>query len=190
MRIIIGISGASGVIMGYYMLKALQQQKDIESHLVITQGAIKNFAMETDMEIEDVIHNADFNYSDDNLAAAISSGSFPTDGMIVVPCSMKTLSGIVNSYDANLLVRAADVCLKEGRKVVLLPREMPFNRSHLRNMQIACEDGCIIIPPMLTFYNNAITLEQQINHIIGKVLMQFGLKHNKFIPWEGKEMEG
>lgn len=188
MRIIIGISGASGVVMGYCMLKALKQQQNVETHLVITEGAIKNFAIETNMNVEDVTCEADYHYSDRNLAAPISSGSFRTDGMIVVPCSMKSLSGIVNSYDANLLVRAADVCLKEGRKVVLLPREMPLNRSHLRNLQTAAEDGCVIIPPMLTFYNNAVTLEQQINHIIGKVLGQFGLLHQQFIAWEGKKI--
>lgn len=188
MRIIVGISGASGVVMGYYFLKALHQHENIETHLVITDGAIKNFEMETDIDVKNVICEADFNYQDNNLAAAISSGSFKTDGMIVAPCSMKTLSGIVHSYDNNLLVRAADVCLKEGRKVVLLPREMPLNRSHLRNLQTAAEDGCVIIPPMLTFYNKAETLEEQVNHIIGKVLSQFNLLHQKFIPWQGKKI--
>lgn len=187
MRLIVGISGASGVALGYYLLKALRRQENVETHLVITAGAIKNFAHETTLDVAAVRAEADVCYSDSNLAAAISSGSFVTDGMIVAPCSMKTLSGIVNSYDANLLVRAADVCLKEGRKVVLLPREMPLNRSHLRNLSRAAEDGCVIIPPMLTFYNNAQHLDEQVNHVIGKVLMQFGMKHAQFIPWQGAE---
>ena len=121
------------------------------------------------------------------MAASISSGSFVTDGMIVVPCSMKTLSAIAAGYSANLVVRAADVCLKENRRVVLVPREMPFGKIHLRNMQTASDLGCTIIAPVLTFYNNPQTLEDQMNHIIGKILMQFGLAHKKFSALTGDE---
>ena len=133
MRIIVGISGASGVVMGYEMLKALRMQEDCEIHLVITQGAIENFKYETDMEIKEVMKLADYCYDDKNMAASISSGSFRTDGMIVIPCSMKTVSAIANGYGANLLVRAVDVCIKESRRVVLVPREMPLSRIHLDN---------------------------------------------------------
>lgn len=185
MRLIVGISGASGVLMGYRMLQALRLQPDCEIHLVITEGAIENFSHETDLNIEDVVKLADYSYSNKNLAASISSGSFVTDGMMVVPCSMKTLSGIANGYADNLLIRAADVCLKEGRKVVLVPREMPLGRVHLHNMQLAAEYGCSIVPPMLTFYNHSDSLEAQIQHVLGKVLMQFGLQHQKFVPWQG-----
>jgi len=187
MRIIVGISGASGVILGYRLMKALKQHKDCEIHLVLTDGAKKNFELETDLSIEQVMELADHCHDDKNMAASISSGSFVTDGMIVVPCSMKTLSAISTGYAANLLVRAVDVCLKENRKVVLVPREMPFGKVHLNNMKTASELGCTIVAPVLTFYNNPQSLDDQINHVIGKILMQFGLEHKKFAPWSGEE---
>ncbi len=185
MRLIVGISGASGVIMGYALLRELKQHPDIETHLVISEGATRNFAEETDISRADAEILADVVYDNQNMAAKISSGSFVTDGMAVVPCSMRTLSGIAHGYAENLLIRAADVCLKEGRKVVLVPREMPLSPLHLRNMQLAAEYGCRIVPPMLTFYNNARTLEEQVHHVLGKVLMQFGLEHKRFVPWRG-----
>ena len=185
MRLIVGVSGASGVLLGYRMLQALRQQPDCEVHLVMTEGAIENMRLETDLTPDDFSALADYTHSNKNLAATISSGSFVTDGMMVVPCSMKTLSGIANGYAANLLMRAADVCLKEGRRVVLVPREMPLGKIHLRNLQLAAESGCAIVPPMLTFYNHAGTLEEQMQHVIGKVLMQFGIAHQKFVPWQG-----
>ena len=186
MRIIVGISGASGVVMGYEMLKALRMQEECEIHLVITQGARENFKYETDMDIREVTELADYCHDDKNMAASISSGSFRTDGMIVIPCSMKTVSAIANGYGANLLVRAVDVCLKESRRVVLVPREMPLSRIHLDNLKKAADYGCILLPPMLTFYNHPTTVKEQVDHIVGKVLMQFGMKHKAFIPWEGK----
>lgn len=187
MRLIIGISGASGVVLGYHMLKALKAYPEVETHLVISEGAKVTFNLETDLKIEDIEKLADVVHSNKNLAAAISSGSFKTDGMIVIPCSMKTLAGIASGYAENLLIRAVDVCLKENRKVVLVPREMPLGKLHIRNLKEVSDLGCIIVPPMLTFYNNPQTIEEQINHIIGKVLMQFGLDHKKFIAWEGNE---
>ena len=173
MRLVIGISGASGVWLGYKLLQILKSYTDIETHLVITEGAIKNFALETTLDIAEVLKLADF--------------SFTTDGMVIVPCSMKTLAGIVHGYAENLLLRSADVCLKEHRKVVLVPREMPLGKIHLQNLVKAAELNCVIIPPLLTFYNQDITVEQQINHILGKILMQFGLNYEKFIPWKGCE---
>jgi len=187
MRLIIGISGASGVILGYYMMKALKEYPECETHLVISEGAKENFKIETDLKIEDIEYMADYIYSNENLAATISSGSFKTDGMIVIPCSMKTLAGISTGFAENLLLRAVDVCLKENRKVVLVPREMPFGKVHIRNMKEASDLGCVIIPPLLTFYNNSHTIEEQINHIIGKIFMQFGLEYRAFIAWAGIE---
>lgn len=187
MKLIIGISGASGVVLGYHMLKALKAYPECETHLVISEGARVTFGLETDMKVEDVEKMADVVHSNKNLAAAISSGSFKTDGMIVIPCSMKTLAGIATGYTDNLLIRAADVCLKENRKVVLVPREMPLGKLHIKNLKEVSDLGCVIIPPMLTFYNNSLTIEEQINHIIGKILMQFGLDHKKFRAWEGCE---
>lgn len=187
MRIIVGVSGASGVIMGYYLLGALRQIPDCEIHLVVTEGAKKTWELEADIPYEELEALADVVHSDKNLAASISSGSFVTDGMIVAPCSMKTLSAIATGYAGNLLVRAADVCLKEGRKVVLVPREMPLGKVHLRNMKEAADIGCTIVPPMLTLYNMPDSLSDQINHIVGKILMQFGFHHKSFVAWEGIE---
>jgi len=187
MRIIVGISGASGAVLGAEMLKALRCQPDCEIHLVISDGARKTLSAETDLEIEDLVKLADFYHSDKNMAASISSGSFKTDGMVIIPCSMKTLSAIAHGYADNLLVRAADVCLKENRRVVLVPRETPFSKIHLKNLVEAADCGCTILPPVLTFYNHPRTIQDQINHIIGKVLMQFGLDHQKFKPWQGGE---
>jgi len=181
MRLIVGISGASGVIMGYQMLKALKQLPDMEVHLIITEGAVKNFECETNIEISRLAELADFTHSNKNLAASISSGSFVTDGMIIIPASMKTVAGIASGFAENLLLRAADVCLKENRKVVLVPRELPLSRIHLRNIKECADNGCAIVPPMLTFYNGSNSLEQQIDHIIGKILMQFGIEYQKFV---------
>ena len=127
---------------------------------------------------------ADAVYDPGDMAAAISSGSFVTDGMIVLPCSMKTLAGVVSGYTDNLLLRAADVCLKEGRRVVLCPREMPLGRVHLRNLLSASELGCVIVPPILTFYNAPQTLDDQIRHVVGKALLPFGIETDGFVPWK------
>ena len=189
MRIIVGVSGASGVVMAYYLVAALKQHEGCEVHLIVTEGAKKTWSLECDRQLDELYALADVVHSDSNLAACISSGSYKTDGMIVIPCSMKSLAGITAGYAQNLLVRAVDVCLKEERKVVLVPREMPFGKVHLRNMQEAADLGCTIVPPMLTFYNGPTTLEDQINHVVGKVLRFFGLEHDKFVAWEGVETE-
>lgn len=186
MRIIVGISGASGVILGFHMLKALKEYPGIETHLIITEGAKITFNYETNIKIEELEKLADYVYNNNNLDASISSGSFKTDGIIIVPCSMKTLSGIASGYAENLLNRAVDVCLKENRRVVLVPREMPLSKIHLKNMKEACDLGCTIVPPMLTFYNNPQTIEDQINHIVGKILMQYEINYNKFNCWCGQ----
>ncbi len=185
MRIIVGISGASGVILGYHMLLALKNIPDCETHLVVTEGAIRNFSCETNIPVQDVYQLADVIHDDKNMAANISSGSFVTAGMIVIPASMKTVSSMATGYAGNLLVRAADVCIKESRKLVIVPREMPLSVIHLKNLKTLAKAGCTIIPPMLTFYNEATTVELQIQHIIGKVLAQFHLEYQKFVPWEG-----
>lgn len=185
MRLIVGISGASGVILGYHLLKALRSFPECEIHLLITEGAKLTFQLESQLNISEVEALADYVHDNGNMGANISSGSFKTDGIIVIPCSMKTLSGIATGYADNLLLRSVDVCLKENRRVVLVPREMPFGKVHIRNMNEASDLGCTIIPPVLTFYNSPQTLEDQINHIIGKILMQFGLEHRNFIPWTG-----
>ncbi|MCR5756531.1 MAG: UbiX family flavin prenyltransferase [Selenomonas sp.] len=187
MRIIIGISGASGVIMGYELLKVLKNFDNVETHLVITEGAAENFRCETNLTLAEVKALSDVVHDNRNMAAAISSGSFVTDGMIILPCSMKTVAGIAAGFAENLLLRAADVCLKENRRVVIVPREMPLSRIHLRNIKEIADYGCVVIPPMLTFYNGADTVEKQIQHIIGKILRQFGLEYKAFVPWQIQE---
>ena len=186
-KLIVGITGASGAQLGYRFLQVLHAQPDVEVHLVISEGAKRVIEAEMHEKAERFYELADHVYSDSDLAACISSGSFRTDGMIIVPCSMKTLAALAVGYDSNLVVRAADVCLKEGRKVVLLPREMPFGRSHLKNMMTLSEYGCVIVPPVLTFYQDLPTLEQQMDHVIGKVCMQFQISYEKFTPWTGSK---
>lgn len=185
MRIIVAVTGATGVEMSYYLLSALKSVDGCEVHLIMSEGAKVTWKLESDIPIEKMYELADAVYDERNQAAAISSGSYVTDGMIVMPCSMKSLAGIAAGYAENLVVRAADVCMKEGRKVVLVPREMPFSRLHLRNLKEAADLGCVIVPPMLTFYNGPKTVEDQINHIVGKVLMQFGITYDKFRAWTG-----
>lgn len=186
-KIIVGITGATGVQLGIAMLRALADVEGVETHLVMSEGAKLVLERECSQTFDEVAAFADVVYSNSDLAAPISSGSFKTDGMIVAPCSMKSLSAIANAYDDDLVVRAADVCMKEGRRVVLLPREMPMNRAHCRNLLRCAEDGYVILPPMLTFYNGCETIEQQVDHIVGKVLMQFGIEYGPFRPWEGGE---
>ena len=187
-RLIVGISGASGVILGYRLARALKLQ-DVELHMVITEAARRTWELETELPFSELTEQADVLYDIHDLAAAISSGSYRTDGMIILPCSMKTLAGVVTGYTDNLLLRAADVCMKEGRKLVLCPREMPFGKLHLRNLCTAAELGCCIIPPMLSFYSGQSTMEQQMDHVIGKILMQFDLEYEAFRPWKGEEEE-
>lgn len=187
-RLILGISGASGVILGYYMAKAIKAQ-GIELHLVVSDAAKLTWEAEMKLPFSELLQLADIVYDYRDMGAKISSGSFRTMGMVVVPCSMKTLAGIVTGYTDNLLLRAADVCMKEGRKVVLCPREMPLGKLHLRNLNMAADLGCTIVPPMLSFYGGQSTVEEQIEHIIGKILMQFDLEYDRFRVWEGMDFE-
>lgn len=187
MRITVAVSGATGVEMSYYLLKALKSVEGCEIHLIVSKGARITWKLESEIPLEKLEALADEIHDEHNMAACVSSGSFVTDGMIVMPCSMKTLAGIAAGYAENLIVRAADVCLKEGRKVVLVPREMPFGKVHLRNLKEAADLGCVIVPPVLTFYNGPKTIADQINHIVGKILMQFGITYDKFVPWTGVE---
>ena len=185
MKIIVAVTGATGVEMSYYLVKALKSVEECEVHLIVSKSAEITWLLESNIDINELYNAADYVHDDQNMAACISSGSYMTDGMIVMPCSMKTLAGIAAGYASNLVVRAADVCLKEGRKVVLVPREMPLGKIHIRNLKEASDMGCVMVPPMLTFYNGPKTLEDQINHIVGKILMQFGITYDKFVPWTG-----
>ena len=186
MRIIVGVTGATGVEMSYYLMQALKSVEGCKIHLVLSSGAKATWELESEIRMEKLLALADVVHDERNMAASISSGSFVTEGMIVMPCSMKTLAGIAAGYADTLIIRAADICLKEGRKVILVPREMPLNRIQLRNMKEAADAGCTIVPPVLTFYNGPKTIDDQINHIVGKILAQFGISYDKFVPWKGK----
>lgn len=188
-KIIVGITGASGVILGYKLLEALHDTGMVETYLVVSKNAENILQEEAGCSFQILKELADVTYDPDDLAASISSGSFRTDGMVIVPCSMKTLSAVANAYDDNLIVRAADVCLKENRRVVLVPREMPLNRIHLKNMKECADAGYVIMPPVFSFYNHPVTMEEQIQHFVGKIMMQFDLTYDKFHPWNGPEKQ-
>ncbi len=185
MRLIVGISGASGVIYGIRMLEVLKEQPDVETHLVISNGGKLNIAIETDWAVKDVEALADEVHSDQNLAASIASGSFKTGGMVVAPCSMKTLSGIVHSYADNLVARAADVVMKENRPLVLMPRETPLHAGHCRMLHEAALMGITIAPPMPAFYNEPQSIDDLINHNVGRVLDLFDIDSSIVKRWAG-----
>jgi 4-hydroxy-3-polyprenylbenzoate decarboxylase len=181
-RIIIAISGASGVIYGIELLKELAN-RDIEIHLVISDSGKKNITIETEYSVADVESIADKVYDNADLSAPLASGSFLTEGMVVAPCTIKTLSGIANSYSDNLIVRAADVVLKEKRKLVLLVRETPLHKGHLQIMATAADLGAHILPPIPSFYNHPKTIEDIIHQTIGKVFDYLGVEHDLYRRW-------
>jgi len=184
-RLIIGISGASGVIYGIRLLETLAQDKSIETHLVLSPAAKATIAQETSWKVSDVEALADVLHTPGNIGASIASGSFEALGMIVAPCSIKSLSAIANSYDADLLTRAADVQLKEGRPVLLLVRETPLHLGHLRLMVQAAENGAIIMPPAPAFYGNPQTIDDLVNGTVGRALARIGIKNELYSQWLG-----
>jgi 4-hydroxy-3-polyprenylbenzoate decarboxylase len=185
MRLIIGISGSSGAIYGIRLLEMLREVPDVETHLVMSRYGRLNIELETDYKINEVEDLANVVHNERNQAASISSGSFGVDGMIVAPCSMKTLSAIANSYADGLLVRAADVCLKEHKKLVLMPRESPLHTGHCKLLYEVSKLGAIIAPPMPAFYNKPKTLDDLVNHSVGRVLDLFGLETDQVKRWSG-----
>ncbi len=186
-RLIVGITGASGVIYGVRMLEVLRN-RDIETHLIISDAGKLNIQIETDYKVEDVLSMADATYDIRQIAASVASGSFLTMGMVVAPCTVKTLSGIANSYTENLLIRAADVQLKEKRKLVLLFRETPLHTGHLRLLIQTAEMGAHILPPLPAFYHRPKTIDDIINQSVGKVLDYIGIEHDLFKRWDNSEL--
>jgi len=184
-RLIVGISGASGVIYGIRMLEVLKAMGGVETHLVMSRYARLNIEIETTWQPQEVEALADVVHSQNNQAAVISSGSFKTDGMVIAPCSMNTLSGIVNSAANSLLVRAADVVLKEQRRLVLMPREAPLHVGHCKLLYEAAQLGAVIAPPMPAFYSQPQTINDLINHSVGRVLDLFGLDAGILKRWAG-----
>jgi len=186
--LVVAITGATGVIYGVELLRVLRKLGQ-ESHLIVSEAAGMNLAIETRTTLEEVRALADVVYSNKDVGAAPASGSFRTRGMIVAPCSIKTLSGIANSYTSNLVVRAADVALKERRKLVLMVRETPLHKGHLELMARAADYGAVILPPMPAFYHQPRTVLDIIHQSIGKALDQFGIEHALFRRWTGHGLE-
>ena len=186
-RLIVGLSGASGVIYGIRLLEVLQSVAEVETHLIISRAARRTIPLETDYSVAQVKTLADKLYKFDDLAAAISSGSYKTMGMVVIPCSIKTLSGIANCYSDNLILRAADVVLKDRRKLVLVLRETPLHLGHVRLMAQAIEMGAIIMPPMPAFYHRPQTVDDIINQSVNRVLdlLEIELNQDLFDRWQG-----
>jgi 4-hydroxy-3-polyprenylbenzoate decarboxylase len=186
-RLIIAITGASGAIYGIRALQALQSADEIETHLVISPSAQYTIAEETDMPIDEINGLAGQVYNFKDIGASLSSGSYPTLGMLIAPCSVKTLSGIANCYDDNLIVRAADVCLKERRKVVALLRETPLHLGHLKIMEQATLNGVIVMPPVPAFYHRPTTIDGIINQTVGRALDLFDLDVDLVERWKEGE---
>lgn len=186
MKLVVGISGATGAIYGIRVLQVLKACR-VETHLVMTDSAKRTIDTETGFAVKAVEKLADYVHDNRDIGASISSGSFKTDGMIIAPCAIKSLSALANSYNDSLLIRAADVMLKEKRKLVVLPRETPLHIGHLKLMVTVAEMGAVILPPMPAFYTLPKTLDDIINQTVGKALDQFDIEHHLFKRWEGGE---
>ena len=187
MILIVGITGASGVIYGIRLLEVLSKIEGVETHLVISKAGERNIKYETNWEIEQVKGLADYSYDVSDIGARLASGSFKREGMIIAPCTIKTMSALANSYTEGLLCRAGDVTLKERKKLVLLVRETPLHLGHLKNMERLAEIGAIIMPPVPAFYHRPVTIDDIIDQTIGKTLDLFNIQHNLFQRWNGTQ---
>lgn len=184
-RLIIAITGATGVIYGIRLLQVLRDIADVETHLLISEAGVLNLHQELDMKRKDVEALADVVHNVRDVGAAIASGSFQSDGMIIAPCSMKTLAAVAHGFSDNLISRAADVVLKERRRLVLMVRETPFNLAHLRNMTAVTEMGGIIFPPLPGFYHRPASIAEMVDHTVGRVLDLFDIPHELTPRWNG-----
>ncbi len=183
-RLIVGISGASGAILAIRALEVLREKK-IETHLIISPAAKLTISQETDWKIGDVAALADVVYQHQDIGASIASGSFESIGMLVLPCSVKTLSSIANAYNENLLTRAADVTLKEGRPLLLALRETPLHRGHIRLMELAAQAGAILFPPMPMFYTKPKSIADMVDDLVGRILSRMGVANELYDEWTG-----
>ena len=185
-RIVVGISGASGAVIGVRLLAALGRLGTHETHLIVSSSGAVTAAQELGLTRGDIDKLADVVHNVRDIGAAVASGSFLSDGMVIAPCSMKTLAGVANGFADNLLTRAADVMLKERRRLVLVARETPLNLAHLRNMTLATEMGAIVMPPVPAFYAHPKTLEEVVDHTVGRILDLFGIEHGEIAQrWSG-----
>ncbi|MFC1872986.1 UbiX family flavin prenyltransferase [Chloroflexota bacterium] len=185
MRLILGITGTTGVIYGIRLLEVLSGLKNVETHLIISRSGELNIGYETTRKVAEIKAMASYVYDPADIGAAIASGSFKTDGMVIAPCTIKTMSAVAASYNENLLVRAADVCLKERRKLILMVRETPLHLGHLRTMTQLSEMGAVIMPPMPAFYHKPQTIQDIVDHSIGKVFDMLGIEKDLFTRWSG-----
>jgi 4-hydroxy-3-polyprenylbenzoate decarboxylase len=183
-RLVVGVSGASGAILAIRILERLRELTEWETHLILSNGARRTIALETDYTFGQVEELAAKNYHVNDIGAGIASGTFRTAGMVIVPCSMKTLAGVANGFAENLLMRAADVTLKERRPLVLVPRETPLSRVHLRNLLLASEAGAVILPPMVSYYNRPATIEDVTQQMVGRILDVFDISAPNFHRWK------
>lgn len=187
-RLVVGMTGASGVILGIRLLEELRNT-DIETHLVISPAAETTISLETGKDIQEVLSLASANYSFTDVGSAIASGSFRTSGMVIIPCSIKTLSAVANSYDDDLITRAADVTLKEGKPLLLVVREAPLHRGHIKLMDKAARSGAIIFPPVPAFYAHPQSIDDIIDNIVGRVLLRMGIENDKYQKWAGLPLQ-
>lgn len=183
-RLVVGITGSSGAVLGIRLLEALHNAP-VETHLIVSPAARLTIEQETTWQVEDVLRLADFHYAPGDLGAAIASGSFSTMGMVVIPCSIKSLSAIANSYSGDLLTRAADVTLKEGRPLVLVVREAPLHAGHIRLMELAAQAGAVLFPPVPAFYTHPQTVDEIVDNIVGRVLNRIGIENDLYMHWPG-----
>lgn len=184
-EIVVGVTGASAPQLAVRLLRELAESPTVRTHLVMSRAAHRTVELETELRPSDVAELADVHYTRSDVAAAVASGSFRTSGMVVIPCSMKTLAGIAHGYTEDLLTRAADVCLKERRKLVLVTRETPLNLVQLRNMTAVTEAGGVVLPPVPAFYPGPDSVADLLAHTVGKVLDQFDIDHDLFTRWQG-----
>jgi 4-hydroxy-3-polyprenylbenzoate decarboxylase len=184
-RLVVGISGASGAVLGVRLLEVLAQIDTIETHLIISQAARITISDETGRSVKQAEALADVVYNPQDVGAAIASGSFPTDGMVIIPCSIKTLSAVAHCYASDLLSRAADVTLKEGRPLLLVVRETPLHLGHLRLMVQAAEMGAIIFPPVPAFYARPSSMDEMVDNTVGRILARLGIDNTLFKQWKG-----
>lgn len=190
MVLVVAITGASGAIYGIRLLEVLKKAKDVETHLVISESAARTIEYETKYTVADVLKLAHRYYDNKDIGANIASGSFRRDGMIVIPCSIKTMGALAHSYSENLIIRAGDVTLKERKRLVLVVRETPLHLGHLRNMVQLTEMGAVIMPPVTNFYSKPKNIDDLINHLVGRALDLFNIDNSLVKRWQGEEPEG
>jgi flavin prenyltransferase len=185
MRLVVGISGSTGAIYGIRLLELLRKVPDVETHLVISQAGKRTLLAETDYTVREVEALAARVHDDRDIGAALASGSFKTSGMVIVPCSMKMVSALATSNASTLIARAGDVTLKEGRPLVVVPRETPLHIGHLRQLLALAEIGAVVLPPMPAFYHRPRTVDDIVNHTVGRILDRFGISHGLVPEWTG-----